>query len=179
VRESTGSDSALLAIFGRDCLTESDFERYTRTIMLIEMSAGLNRQICDRAWLARDSAYDGLFFTGVRTTRTHRRPVCQVRPAKSENVLFFPTAAVAERAGCRPRLRCRPETAWQPGMEGTATTVARGMPLIETGFLESLDGIKALVDGASLLGSSRSPSPDSANRDSLTPPDTADAQPSR
>ena len=65
----------------------------------------------DRARLARDPAYDGRFFTAVRTTRIYCRPVCPVKPARSENVIFFPTAAAAERAGYRPCLRCRPETA--------------------------------------------------------------------
>jgi AraC family transcriptional regulator of adaptative response / DNA-3-methyladenine glycosylase II len=103
-----------------------------------EMPPGLDRAICDRARLARDAAYDGLFFTGVRTTRIYCRPVCPVRPAKSANVAFFPTAAAAERAGFRPCLRCRPETApGSPAWSGTATTVARGMRLIEDGFLDS------------------------------------------
>jgi methylphosphotriester-DNA--protein-cysteine methyltransferase len=103
--------------------------------MLTEMSAELDRDTCDRARLARDAAYDGLFFIGVRTTRIYCRPVCPARPAKSENVVFFPTAAAAERAGFRPCLRCRPETAPRsPAWTGTATTVARGMRLIEEGF---------------------------------------------
>ena len=56
--------------------------------------------------------------------------------AKSENVQFFATAATAERAGFRPCLRCRPEAApGSPAWNGTATTVARGMRLIEKGFL--------------------------------------------
>jgi AraC family transcriptional regulator, regulatory protein of adaptative response / methylated-DNA-[protein]-cysteine methyltransferase len=98
---------------------------------------GLDREVCDRARLARDPAYDGRFFTGVRTTRIYCRPVCPARPAKSENVVFFPTAAAAERAGFRPCLRCRPETApGSPAWTGTASTVARGMRLIEQGFLD-------------------------------------------
>jgi AraC family transcriptional regulator, regulatory protein of adaptative response / methylated-DNA-[protein]-cysteine methyltransferase len=92
---------------------------------------------CDRARLARDACYDGKFFSGVRTTRIYCRPVCPVRPAKSENVRFFPTAAAAERAGFRPCLRCRPEAApGTPAWRGTATTVARGMRLIEDGYLD-------------------------------------------
>ena len=112
-------------------------DRYLPATMLAKMPPGLDRQVCDRARLARDPAYDGLFFTGVRTTRIYCRPVCQVRPAKSANVVFFPTAAAAERAGFRPCLRCRPETApGSPAWRGTATTVARGMRLIQTGFLD-------------------------------------------
>src|SRR5258708_24768102 len=105
--------------------------------MVIDMPRELDRETCDRARFARDPAYDGLFFVGVRTTRIYCRPVCPARPAKSENVVFFPTAAAAERAGFRPCLRCRPETApGSPAWTGTATTVARGMRLIEDGFLD-------------------------------------------
>jgi AraC family transcriptional regulator of adaptative response/methylated-DNA-[protein]-cysteine methyltransferase len=60
-----------------------------------------------------------------------------VRLARSENVMFFASAAAAERAGFRPCLRCRPETApGSPAWSGTATTVARAMRLIEEGFLD-------------------------------------------
>ena len=97
----------------------------------------LDRATCDRARLARDAAFDGLFFTGVRTTRIYCRPICPVRPARSENVLFFPSAAAAERAGFRPCLRCRPETApGSPAWNGTRSTVGRAMRLIEEGFLD-------------------------------------------
>jgi AraC family transcriptional regulator of adaptative response / DNA-3-methyladenine glycosylase II len=97
----------------------------------------LDRATCDRARLARDPAFDGAFFTGVRTTRIYCRPVCPVRPARTENVVYFPTAAAAERAGFRPCLRCRPETApGSPAWHGTRTTVGRAMRLIEDGFLD-------------------------------------------
>src|SRR5271154_5269580 len=62
---------------------------------------------CDQARIARDPAYDGRFYTGVRTTRIYCRPVCPVRPARPANVSFYPTAAAAEAAGFRPFLRCR------------------------------------------------------------------------
>jgi AraC family transcriptional regulator, regulatory protein of adaptative response / methylated-DNA-[protein]-cysteine methyltransferase len=105
--------------------------------MTLPLEHALDRETCNRARMARDPAYDGLFFTGVRTTRVYCRPVCPVRPAKSKNVVFFPTAAAAERAGFRPCLRCRPETApGSPAWQGTATTVARGMRLIDEGFLD-------------------------------------------
>jgi AraC family transcriptional regulator of adaptative response/methylated-DNA-[protein]-cysteine methyltransferase len=110
---------------------------------------GLDWEACDRARLARDPAFDGVFFTGVLTTRIYCRPVCPVRPAQSKNVRFFATAAAAERAGFRPCLRCRPETA--PGSSawnGTATTVARGMRLIQEGFLDQA----SVVDLADRLG---------------------------
>lgn len=99
---------------------------------------GLDPEACERARMARDPAFDGLFFTGVRTTRIYCRPVCPVRPAKSSNVLFFPSAAAAEHAGFRPCLRCRPETApGSPAWRGTATTVGRAMRMIDDGALDT------------------------------------------
>jgi AraC family transcriptional regulator, regulatory protein of adaptative response / methylated-DNA-[protein]-cysteine methyltransferase len=113
-----------------------------------EQTSILDRAACDRARLARDRRFDGRFFTGVRTTLVYCRPVCPVRPAKSANVFFFPTAAAAERAGFRPCLRCRPETApGSPAWVGTASTVARGLRLIEAGFLDhrSVDALAAAL----------------------------------
>jgi AraC family transcriptional regulator, regulatory protein of adaptative response / methylated-DNA-[protein]-cysteine methyltransferase len=66
---------------------------------------------CERARISRDRRYDGHFFTGVKTTKIYCRPVCPVRPARTCNVRFYPSAAAAELAGFRPCLRCRPETA--------------------------------------------------------------------
>src|SRR5256885_10519371 len=53
---------------------------------------------CERARVSRDRRFDGRFFSGVRTTRIYCRPVCPVRPAKAENVSFYPSAAAAERS---------------------------------------------------------------------------------
>jgi AraC family transcriptional regulator, regulatory protein of adaptative response / methylated-DNA-[protein]-cysteine methyltransferase len=117
--------------------------------MLTKTPSALDRTTCDRARLARDPAFDGTFFTGVRTTRIYCRPICPVRPALSKNVVFFPTAAAAERAGFRPCLRCRPETApGSPAWSGTRTTVGRAMRLIESGFLDRA----AVTDLADRLG---------------------------
>ncbi|MDQ6705011.1 MAG: helix-turn-helix domain-containing protein, partial [Acidobacteriota bacterium] len=66
---------------------------------------------CHSAILSRDSRFDGVFFTAVKTTRIYCRPVCPARTPKPENCDFFPTAAEAEHAGFRPCLRCRPELA--------------------------------------------------------------------
>jgi len=72
-----------------------------------------------------------------------------VRPAFSENVLFFPTAAAAELAGFRPCLRCRPEAApGSPAWHGSAATVSRGLTLIDRGFLDG----HGLPDLAAVLG---------------------------
>src|SRR5712664_1915695 len=116
-------------------------------MMLTEMPPELDRETCDRARLARDAAYDGLFFIGVRTTRIYCRPICPARPAKSVNVTFFPTAAAAERAGFRPCLRCRPETApGTPAWHGAAATVTRALRLIDRGFLDDGKRVEDLAD---------------------------------
>jgi AraC family transcriptional regulator of adaptative response/methylated-DNA-[protein]-cysteine methyltransferase len=91
----------------------------------------LDHNECERARIARDPAYDGRFFTGVRTTRVYCRPVCPVRPARAENVRFFPSAAAAEAAGFRPCLRCRPETApFCAAWRGSRAIVDRAVRLI-------------------------------------------------
>ena len=103
-----------------------------------ERTSMLDSDECDRARLARDPAYDGRFYTGVRTTRIYCRPVCPVRPAQSRNVRFYSSAAAAELAGFRPCLRCRPETApFSPAWNGSRTTVARGLRLISRGALDA------------------------------------------
>lgn len=63
------------------------------------------------ALAARDSRFDGRFFTGVTSTGIYCRPVCAVRTPRRENCRFFTLAAQAEGAGFRPCLRCRPELA--------------------------------------------------------------------
>ena len=101
----------------------------------------LDHAECEKARVCRDPAYDGRFFTGVRTTGVYCRPVCPVRPALPRNVCFFPTAAAAEAAGFRPCLRCRPETApFSPAWRGSRATVERAARLIiEEGALD-VDG---------------------------------------
>jgi AraC family transcriptional regulator of adaptative response/methylated-DNA-[protein]-cysteine methyltransferase len=107
----------------------------------------LDRRTCDRARMSRDRRFDGRFFTGVRTTRIYCRPVCPVKPAQSHNVVFFPTAAAAERAGFRPCLRCRPEAApGTPAWRGAAATVSRALRLIERGFLDDGQSVAGLAD---------------------------------
>lgn len=97
----------------------------------------MNFEVCDAARLRRDKAFDGLFFTAVRTTRIYCRPICPARPAATRNVSFFPSAAAAEAAGYRPCLRCRPEVApWCPAWNGTKSTVERALKLIERGALD-------------------------------------------
>lgn len=61
-----------------------------------------------RAFLAGDASYDGVFFTGVRTTGIFCRPSCAARKPRPENVEFFATPREAMFSGYRPCKRCRP-----------------------------------------------------------------------
>ncbi len=61
-----------------------------------------------RAYLASDSAYNGLFLVAVRTTGIFCRPTCPARKPLPQNVEFFATAREALAAGYRPCKRCRP-----------------------------------------------------------------------
>ena len=99
--------------------------------------AMLDFELCNDARLRRDAAYDGVFFIAVRTTRIYCRTVCRVKQPLTRNVAFFASAAAAEVAGFRPCLRCRPESApFCPAWNGTRTTVARALRLIEQGALD-------------------------------------------
>ena len=62
-----------------------------------------------RAVQARDAHADGVFWYAVRSTGVYCKPSCPSRPARRDNVSFWPTPAAAEAAGFRPCKRCRPE----------------------------------------------------------------------
>lgn len=73
-----------------------------------------------RAVIARDAAFDGVFYTGVKTTGIFCRPTCRSRKPLARNVEFFASARDALSAGYRACLRCKPlssgepEPAWLP-----------------------------------------------------------------
>lgn len=108
------------------------------------------------AFQRRDPAWDGIVFVAVKTTGVYCRPVCPARTPLPENVKFYRSAAAAEHAGFRPCLRCRPETVpFCPAWQGTRTTVARAVALVENGALDR-GSVEALADrlgiGARHLG---------------------------
>lgn len=61
-----------------------------------------------RAMLDRDTSYEGVFFTAVKTTGIFCRPGCTARSPKPENVEFFAHADQCLAAGYRACLRCKP-----------------------------------------------------------------------
>lgn len=100
----------------------------------------LDHDACYRAVSSRDARFDGRIFTGVKTTGIYCRPICPARTPKSENVVFFATAAAAQEAGFRSCLRCRPECSPDLAIwRGTSNTVSRGLALIADGALDGED----------------------------------------
>jgi AraC family transcriptional regulator, regulatory protein of adaptative response / DNA-3-methyladenine glycosylase II len=74
-----------------------------------------------------DPRFDGKFFIAVKTTKIYCRPICPARPRR-RNIIFFANALAAEKAGFRPCLRCRPESAPQSAAwQGTSAIVNRGL----------------------------------------------------
>jgi AraC family transcriptional regulator of adaptative response/methylated-DNA-[protein]-cysteine methyltransferase len=68
--------------------------------------------VVDDRWgivAARDPLGTATFVYGVRSTSVYCRPACPARRPAPEQVVFFPSARAATRAGFRPCLRCRPE----------------------------------------------------------------------
>ena len=66
------------------------------------------RQTMYRALSRRDAAYEGVFFTGVKTTGIFCRPTCRAKRPKPENVEFFASVTEALHGGYRPCRLCRP-----------------------------------------------------------------------
>jgi AraC family transcriptional regulator of adaptative response / DNA-3-methyladenine glycosylase II len=77
----------------------------------LQNGAPLSAAGCYRVLAARDARFDGVFFTGVKTTGIYCRPICSAKTPKASSCTFFSSAAAAEAAGFRPCLRCRPELA--------------------------------------------------------------------
>jgi AraC family transcriptional regulator of adaptative response / DNA-3-methyladenine glycosylase II len=94
--------------------------------------------VCWQAVHSRDARFDGRFFAGAVTTRVYCRSVCPVPFARPDNILWFASAAAAEKAGFHPCRRCR--SAASPGTPawlGTSAVVSRALRLIAEGALDS------------------------------------------
>src|SRR2546423_14371728 len=66
------------------------------------------REIMIRAFQARDASYQGVFFTGVRSTGIFCRVGCPARTPGEDQLEFFANARDALFAGFRPCKRCHP-----------------------------------------------------------------------
>ncbi|CAK1865885.1 AraC family transcriptional regulator, regulatory protein of adaptative response / DNA-3-methyladenine glycosylase II [Vibrio crassostreae] len=115
----------------------------------INHNSTLTNEQCHLARYARDARFDGMFFTAVKTTGIFCRPICPATPPKEENVEYFSHQAQALKAGYRPCLRCRPDSApFSPAWKGVETTFLRAMQLIDNGALNP----GSIVDLATRLG---------------------------
>lgn len=65
------------------------------------------RDIFYKAFLERDSSFEGVFVVGVKTTGIFCRPTCPAKP-KLENIEFFPSAKEAMDNGYRACKICKP-----------------------------------------------------------------------
>lgn len=61
-----------------------------------------------QALINKNSAYEGIFYVGVKTTGIFCRPTCPAKKPKLENCEFFKTAKEALLASFRPCQRCQP-----------------------------------------------------------------------
>ena len=91
----------------------------------------------ERARLARDARFDGLFYTAVKTTGIYCRPICPAPTPHARNVTYYESASAAAAAGFRPCLRCRPERApGAPGHRPRSELVRGALRLIDEGALD-------------------------------------------
>ncbi len=109
----------------------------------------LDPNVCQKARMSRDSRFDGLFFTAVKTTGIYCRSVCPATPPKESNVTYYRTAVLAANAGFRPCLRCRPDSApFSAAWLGSQALLLRAIRLIDEGILEE----QSLHDFSNYLG---------------------------
>src|SRR5215470_12806409 len=110
-----------------------------------EVDVKLDFDTCYRAVAARDSRFDGRFFTGVTSTGIYCRPICPARTPARLNIRFFPHAGAAEAAGFRACRRCRPEASpGSPEWNARADLAARAVRLIADGYADE-HGISGLA----------------------------------
>lgn len=106
-----------------------------------------SEQQCYQALKARDARFDGRFFVAVKTTGIYCRPICPARTPARERCCFYSHAALAEQAGFRPCLRCRPELA--PGeapVDASSRTAKAAFMRIKRGALNESTGIEDLAE---------------------------------
>jgi AraC family transcriptional regulator, regulatory protein of adaptative response / methylated-DNA-[protein]-cysteine methyltransferase len=85
----------------------------------------LNEDQCWAAVAERDSSHDGKFVFAVATTGVYCRPSCPARRPRRENVAFFARPELAEQAGFRACLRCRPQLLSGNAQSDTVKAICR------------------------------------------------------
>lgn len=111
----------------------------------MSIAADLDDDARYRAVQSRDRRFDGVFWTGVRTTGIYCRPSCPAITPRRGNVDFYASAAAAQRAGLRACKRCLPDAApGTPAWTPAAEVAHRAMRLIEDGLVDR-EGVGGLA----------------------------------
>jgi AraC family transcriptional regulator of adaptative response / methylphosphotriester-DNA alkyltransferase methyltransferase len=84
----------------------------------------------------RESTYEGVYYTGVRTTKIVCRPTCRAKVPNAINVTFYRSLEEALQAGFRPCKRCRPEA--NGALRPDAALAAQVDAIIETQYKDKL-----------------------------------------
>ncbi|GAA3411487.1 bifunctional transcriptional activator/DNA repair enzyme AdaA [Paenibacillus hodogayensis] len=72
----------------------------------------MEQQLFNRVYesvVKREPTYDGVYYTGVKTTKIVCRPTCRAKTPLAGNVTFYDSLEGALHAGFRPCKRCKPE----------------------------------------------------------------------
>ncbi len=75
----------------------------------MEVQMSLTHEQKWQAFINRDERYDGLFYTGVRTTGIFCKPSCRARKPLEKNVIFYDDINTAKAEGFRPCKICEPD----------------------------------------------------------------------
>lgn len=99
-------DARNLALRPRNFLyPENHCSHRASSIMLFDLPSD---DVLYDALIARDPAYDGFAFVGVKSTGIFCRLTCPARKPKRENSTFYPSIVAVMEAGFRPCKRCCP-----------------------------------------------------------------------
>ncbi|MCQ6557158.1 bifunctional transcriptional activator/DNA repair enzyme AdaA [Paenibacillus mendelii] len=84
----------------------------------------------------RESTYDGVYYTGVKTTKIVCRPTCRAKTPYAANVTFYRSLEDALHAGFRPCKRCKPDA--NGSLRPDAALAAQVDAIIETQYNDKL-----------------------------------------
>ncbi|GAA1490304.1 Ada metal-binding domain-containing protein [Brachybacterium sacelli] len=95
---------------------------------------------------ARDTRFDGMFFTCVRSTGIFCRPSCPARTPQRGGVEFAPSAAAAVAGGYRACKRCGPTAPpGSPDDDPQGSLAGRALRLIDAGVLDDEETVPELA----------------------------------
>jgi AraC family transcriptional regulator of adaptative response / methylphosphotriester-DNA alkyltransferase methyltransferase len=99
----------------------------------------MDQKLFDRVYEAvvnRETTFEGVYYTGVKTTRIVCRPTCRAKTPYASNVKFYSSLADALHAGFRPCKRCKPEE--NGALRPDAALAAQVDAIIETRYRTKL-----------------------------------------